>query len=140
MEITEKDEKLMKEKLIEKLYEFWKKANDSKHNEVLLGQLKYEINNRGKDGAETLLDWCIEDYDYVKKTYMELHFISYDDDMEEIMDKHNGDYAFMYDEIPYVSWLDEIWDLCNYYLDYCNEKNEERKKYYFNSILTYIYM
>lgn len=132
----EKDEKLMKEKLIEKLYDFWKQTDDDK--DKLLKEIETNVNDK-KDGAEVLLDWCRCDYDYCKNTYMEIHSLN-KYEMEKIMEEHLGDYTFMYEEVPYASELEEIWNLCNCYLDYCNEKNEERKKYYFNSILTYIYM
>ena len=127
-----KDEKLLKNKLVEKLYDFWKQTDDDK--DKLLEEIKINVKSE-KEGAEVLLDWCRCDYDYIRETYMNIHSLD-EEQMEEIMEKHFGEYTFMYEEIPYASELEEIWDLCNYYLDYCNEKNELN----FNRLLSYIYM
>ena len=38
-----------------------------------------------------------------------------------------GSYEFMYDEIPYAIDLQDIWDICNWYLDYCNKDMTEKE-------------
>ena len=113
----------MKEKLIEKLYDLWKDTDDDK--EQLLQEITKNVND-GKDGAEVLLDWCRCDYDGIREQYMKLHNLN-EDEMEQIMEENCGDYEFMYEEIPYASYLQDIWDLCNYYLDYCNEDMTEEE-------------
>ena len=64
-----------------------------------------------------LLDWCRCDYDGIREQYMKLHNLS-EKEMEKIMEEHCGAYEFMYDEIPYAIDLQDIWGLCNWYLDY----------------------
>lgn len=113
----------MKEKLINVLYDFWKDTDDDK--EQLLQEITNNINN-GKDGAEVLLDWCRCDYDGVKEQYMKLHNLS-EDEMERIMENNFGSYEFMYDEIPESSYLDEIWNILNYYLDVLNNQMSEEE-------------
>lgn len=111
----------MKEKFIKKLYNFWNKTDDNK--EKLLEEITENVNS-GRDGAEVLLDWCRCDYDYVRDTYKNLHNLN-DTQMEELLEEHFGNYEFMYEEIPYVEDLDEIWNICNWYLDYCNDEMGE---------------
>jgi hypothetical protein len=106
----------MKEKLITRLYDFWGKTDDDKAQ--LLKEITENV-NEGVNGAEVLLDWCRCDYDNVKEQYMKMHNIN-EDEMEKIMEEHCGDYTFMYEDIPYVSELDNIWDISNWFLDYCN--------------------
>lgn len=129
-----KDKELLQEKLIDKLYDFWKQDKEEEYNNTLLEQLNDEIKNKGINGAETLLDWCRDDFDECRKTYMEIHSLD-EDEMEKIMEDNLGDYTFMYEEVPYASELDEIWDLCNYYLDYCNEETDLN----LNNVLSFIY-
>ena len=107
----------MKEKFIERLFDFWKDGTD---DEELLERLKEIVNNKGVDGAEELLDWCRNDYDTIKEQYQKLHNLT-DNEMDKIMEENYGSYEFMYDEIPYAIDLQDIWDICNYYLDYCNK-------------------
>lgn len=113
----------MKELLIEKLYDFWSKTDDDK--ETLLKEITRNVNDE-TSGAEILLDWCRNDYDTIKEQYQKLHNLT-DNEMDKIMEENCGVYEFMYDEIPYAIDLQDIWDICNYYLDYCNKnmtKNE----------------
>ena len=81
-------------------------------------------NNKGKNGAEDLLDWCRDDYDRAKENYMKLHNLN-EDEMEKIMEDNCGNFKFMYDEIGFLEELDEIWNICNWYLDYCNDEMGE---------------
>lgn len=113
----------MKEKLIEKLYDLWKDTDDNK--EELLKEITTNVND-GIDGANVLLDWCRCDYDGIREQYMKLHNLN-EDELGEIMEEHFGTYEFMYDEIPYASYLQNIWDLCNWYLDYCNNDMDEKE-------------
>ena len=113
----------MKEKVIKQLYDFWSKTDDD--NTKLLEQITNNVNN-GLDGAEVLLDWCSCDYDGIREQYMKLHNLS-EEEMEKIMEEHCGAYEFMYDEIPYAIDLQDIWDLCNWYLDYCNNDMTEEE-------------
>ena len=106
----------MKNKLIERLYDFWKKTYDDR--EVLLGEITKEVCENGIEGANTLLDWVRCDYECVRYEYRRLHNLT-DDEVEKIMEENSGTYDFMYNEIPYVSELDSIWELLNHYLDYC---------------------
>lgn len=106
----------MKELLIKKLYDFWSIIDDDKKK--LLEEITQNIND-GKNGAETLLDWCRNDYDMIKEQYQKKHNLT-EEEMEKIIEDNCGSYNFMYNEIPYVSDLDDIWDLCNWYLDYLN--------------------
>lgn len=113
----------MKEKLINRLYDFWLKTDDD--NIKLLEEITNNVNN-GIDGAEVLLDWCRNDYDGIRSQYQILHNLS-EDEMERVMEEHSGCYEFMYEEIPYTEELDEIWDICNWYLDYTqNNKITEK--------------
>ena len=50
-----------------------------------------------------------------------------DNEIEKIMEENCGSYEFMYDEIPYAIDLENIWDICNYYLDYCNKDMTENE-------------
>ena len=111
----------MKEKLIKRLYDFWSQTDDDK--EKLLEEIRENVED-GTEGAEVLLDWCRCDYDGIREQYMKLHNLS-EDEMYEVMDENCGSYDFMYDEIPYVEELDYIWDICNWYLDYCNDEMGE---------------
>lgn len=108
----------MKEKLIERLYDFWKDYNEHYNlgNENLKERITQAINS-GEKGAEELLDWCIGNYDNIREQYQMLHNLS-DDEMEMTMEENSGGYEFMYGEIPFVEELEEIWDICNWYLDY----------------------
>ena len=113
----------MKEKLINRLYDFWLKTDDD--NIKLLEEITNNVNN-GIDGAEVLLDWCRNDYDTIKEQYQKLHNLT-DTEMEKIMEENCGSYEFMYDEIPYIEELDKIWNICNWYLDYTqNNKMTEK--------------
>lgn len=116
--MTEDKEKKsqMKELLIKKLYDFWSITDDDKKK--LLEEITQNIND-GKNGAETLLDWCRNDYDMVKEQYQKKHNLT-EEEIKYIIEDNCGSYNFMYNEIPYVSDLDDIWDLCNWYLDYLN--------------------
>lgn len=111
----------MKELLIERLYDFWSKTDDDK--ETLLKEITQNVND-GISGAEVLLDWCRNDYDMIKEQYRKLHNLTYNE-MDKIMEENCGTYEFMYDEIPYAKELDEIWNICNEYLDYCYEELEK---------------
>lgn len=122
----------MKEKLINRLYEFITRT-DEKCSDNVLENLNDLINNKGKNGAEELLDYCIYCYDKLKENYMALHNID-EDKMTEILDEHFGDYKFMYEEIPYAVELDNIWDLCNWYLDYCDATTDDERLKYENLI------
>lgn len=113
----------MKEKFIERLFDFWKDGTD---DEELLERLKEIVNNKGVDGAEELLDWCRNDYDTIKEQYQKLHNLT-DNEMDKIMEENYGSYEFMYDKIPYAIDLQDIWDICNYYLDYCNKDMTENE-------------
>lgn len=127
----------MKEKLIKELYDYWA-CTDEDLNNGLYDNLCDIINNKGEKGAEELLDWCRSEYDRAREDYMEIHSLD-ENDMEKIMEDNFGAYEFMYDEVPYVSDLDNIWDICNYYLDYCQAKDDEKRKLYENYILMVIY-
>ena len=114
----------MKELLIEKLYDFWSKILLSKlsltddDKETLLKEITQNVND-GISGVEVLLDWCRNDYDMIKEQYRKLHNLTYNE-MDKIMEENCGTYEFMYDEIPYAIDLQDIWDLCNWYLDFLN--------------------
>lgn len=113
---------MIKEIIIKKLYDFWNKTDDNK--EKLLEEITQNIND-GEKGIIVLLDWCRNDYDMIREQYRIKHNLT-EDEMYEIMDDNLGTYDFMYDEIPYVSYLDDIWDLCNWYLDYINGDMSEK--------------
>lgn len=115
------EEKTLKQVVIDKLYDFWS-TNDT--DKVQLFKEITDNVNDGKDGAETLLDWCRISYDGVQDTYRNNHDLT-EEEMFEVMEENSGNYEFMYDEIPYVSWLDEVWDLCNWWLDYVNGQMTE---------------
>ena len=117
----------MKEKLIDRLYNFWKSYTEyyNLDNKNLKENITQAV-NKGEQGAEELLDWCRDDYDGIRSQYQILHNLS-EDEMERVMEKHFGCYEFMYEEIPYTEELDEIWDICNWYLDYTqNNKITEK--------------
>lgn len=81
----------MKELLIEKLYNFWIRYD--KFYKIKENNLKQNLENainNGEQGAEELLDWCREEFEYFQ----------------------NGTYKEMEEE------LNRIWDICNWYLDY----------------------
>ena len=101
-------EKTLEERIIEKLYDFWNSTDDN--SEKLLQEITDNIND-GINGIENLLDWCRCDYDMCQDKYRALHNLS-EEEMEKIMEENFGSYEFMYDEVPYVSWLEDIWDLC----------------------------
>ena len=126
----------LQDKLIDKLYNFWK-HNDTTRDNFLLKNITTIVKKDGIDGANILLDWCRDDYDKIREKYMKLHKIN-EDEMEKIMDSHSGTYEFMYEKLPEVSWLDEIWDLCNYYLDYCNSKTRTEKGEYADLMSYYL--
>lgn len=83
-----------------------------------LGDKVKENVYRGNVGAEELLDWCRCDYDNFTKQYKLLHGLT-EEEMSELLDKHCGTMEFMYNDIPLVAILDDIWEVCNNYLDYC---------------------
>lgn len=68
----------VKQKMLEQLSQYWK--DDTENIKIAL--------QKGKEGAEELLDWCRDDYDKQENTENEL--------------------------------LDRVWDICNWYLDFCN--------------------
>ena len=113
----------MKELLIKKLYDFWSKTDND--NTKLLEEITNNVNN-GLDGAKVLLDWCRNDYDTIKEQYKKLHNLT-DTEMDKVMEENRGSYEFMYNEMPYAIDLQDIWDLCNYYLDYCNKDITENE-------------
>lgn len=113
----------MKDKFINKLYDFWKTTDDNE--ELLLKEITENVND-GIDGINVLLDWCRSDFDGVKDKYRILHNLS-EEEMEKIMEENCGTYEFMYNEIPYVIDLEDIWDICNWYLDYCNKGMTEKE-------------
>ena len=113
----------MKELLIERLYDFWNKTDDDK--ETLLKEITQNVND-GISGAEVLLDWCRNDYDGIRSQYQILHNLS-EDEMEKVMEENCGSYEFMYSEIPYAIDLEDIWNSCNWYLDYCNKDMTEKE-------------
>jgi len=104
----------MKNKIIKELYDYWYKLDNT--NDNLLKEITDNINN-GKVGAETLLDWCRDDYDNARKQYMNIHNIT-EKDMEKLMEQNGGTYEFMYNDLPYVKDLDNVWNICNEYFDY----------------------
>lgn len=104
----------MKEKFINKLYDFWSRNDDNK--ELLLKEITDNVNN-GVEGIEVLLDWCRNDFDNAKDRYRVLHNLN-EEEVEKIMEENYGNYEFMYREIDYLEDLDYIWNLCNWYLDY----------------------
>lgn len=121
----------MKEKLIEKLYNYWKENDDDKS--TLLKEITENVNN-GKEGANTLIDWCLCDYDMAKEKYAKMKNIS-EDELQEFIENSFGDLSFMKDDIDYLEDLDEIWDLCNYYLDYCDGTMTEKELLNFIEVL-----
>ena len=103
----------MKERLLNTLYNFWKKNNNEEYNKTLKEQLNDAIYKNGLKGADTLLDWCRDSY----VEYYEKEGIT-----QEELKEHNGDVD--------CGELDNIWDICNWYLDYLNATNvEEIHKY-----------
>lgn len=92
----------LKSVLIKRLYNFWA-TNNAKENATLLMQLNEIIDAEDRSGAETLCDWCRDDYE----VYYKEHNITQEDIENSCGDINCGE-------------LDEIWDLCNWYLDYCN--------------------
>ena len=113
----------MKNKVIKQLYDFWSKTDND--NAKLLEEITNNVND-GLDGAKVLLDWCRNDYDTIKEQYKKLHNLT-DTEMDKVMEENRGSYEFMYDEIPYAIDLQDIWNLCNYYLDYCNKDITENE-------------
>ena len=73
-----------------------------------------------------LLDCFISDYDMVREQYQRLHNLT-DDEMVKVMEENCGTYEFMYNEIPYAIDLEDIWNICNWYLDYCNKDMTENE-------------
>lgn len=127
----------MKEKLIKRLYEFYS-CTDEDLNNGLWENLNDIINNKGKKGAEELLDWCVCEYDNIRERYMELKKID-ETEMEKILDENFGNYDFIYnDDIDLYNFakeVDEIWDLSNFYLDYCNGDIDENKMLYYLGVI-----
>lgn len=117
------DEDCYKGLLIKKLYDFWSITDDNK--EKLLQEITQNIND-GKSGVETLLDWCRNDFDMIKEQYQIKHNLT-EKEMEKIIEDNCGSYNFMYNEIPYASDLEDIWDLCNWYLYYINGDMTEKE-------------
>lgn len=73
----------------------------------------------GVQGAEDLLDDCRMAFDKIQEVYRTKYNLT-EEDMEQVMKDHFGDYTFMYNDIEYVEDLDAIWNVCNLYLDYVN--------------------
>ena len=94
----------MKEKSIKRLYNYWACTDDDLNN-GLWENISDIINNKGKNGAEDLLDWCRDDYDRAKENYMKLHNLN-EDEMEKIMEDNCGNFKFMYNEIGFLEELD----------------------------------
>ena len=58
----------MKERLLNTLYNFWKKNNNEEYNKILKEQLNDAIYKNGLKGADTLLAWCRDSYvEYYEK-------------------------------------------------------------------------
>lgn len=90
----------MKEKLINRLYDFWKSYTEyyNLDNKNLKENITQAV-NKGEQGAEELLDWCREEFEYFQdNTYTE-------------MEKD----------------LNRVWDICNWYLDYTQNNNMTEK-------------
>lgn len=81
-----------------KLVCVWGKITDNMAE--LKKQLKEEIYNNGEDGANTLLDWCRDDFE------------KYEEESE------------IYQEI------ENVWDWCNWYLDYLQGNINKEKILY----------
>lgn len=113
----------IEEIVIKKLYDLWSSTDDD--SSKLLQEITDNVNG-GIEGAENLLDWCRCDYDMCRDRYRALHNLS-EEEMEKVMEENLGTYEFMYNEVPYASWLEDIWDLCNWYLDYINGDMTEKE-------------
>ena len=90
----------MKEKLIDRLYDFWKSYIEyyNLDNKDLKENITQAV-NKGEQGAEELLDWCRNEFEYFQSN--------------------------MYTEME--ENLNRIWDICNWYLDYIqNNKMTEK--------------
>lgn len=89
----------MKEKLINRLYDFWKSYTEyyNLDNKDLKENITQAV-NKGEQGTEELLDWCRCEFEHLQENIV----------LEEELDK--------------------IWDICNWYLDYTkNNKMTENK-------------
>ena len=55
----------MKEKLIDRLYDFWKSYTEyyNLDNKNLKENITQAV-NKGEQGAEELLDWCRDEFEY----------------------------------------------------------------------------
>lgn len=107
----------MKEKIEQKLFDYFSyDCTDKEQEDNLKDLIKMEV-ELGKNGVEHLLDWCRDEYDTINAKYKQLHNLN-DEEFELLIDEHSGCYEFMYDEIDNLEDLDNIWDLCNWYLDY----------------------
>lgn len=80
--------------LLNRLFNFWKDSVDNK--EDFKNQLREIIFDNGIDGAETLLDFCREDFEEIP-----------------IEEQENGEHED----------LNKIWDICNWYLDLLQKDN-----------------
>lgn len=112
----------IQDKVAQVLTNMWLEIDNT---DKTLGARVKENVYRGNVGAEELLDWCRCDYDNFRKQYKTLHGLT-EEQMSELLDKHYGTYDFMYNDIPFVQTLDEIWEICNLYLDYCEGILSER--------------
>lgn len=112
----------MREKLIQRLYDYWKENDDDKS--TLLKEITENIDS-GKEGANTLIEWCLCDYDMAKERYAKIHNIT-EEELQDFIESSYGDLSFMRNDIDYLEDLDEIWNLCNWYLDYCDGTMSEK--------------
>lgn len=73
----------MKEKFINRLYNFWKTTDDNE--ELLLKEITENVND-GIDGINVLLDWCRNDFEGAKDRYMVLHNLN-EEEVEKLWKK-----------------------------------------------------
>jgi len=106
----------MKEKIINILYNIWE--SDTEDKQSLLNDITANVNNGGK-GVETLIDWCISDYDKAKEEYATAHNMT-EDEMNEFIDSQFGNLDFLGRKD-----IDRAWDICNWLLDYINGNMDE---------------
>lgn len=117
-EYTIKDQ--VYEKMYSTLHDFWYAYYKCYGGNVnLIDNFISTALRNGVQGAEELLDDCRIAFDKIQEVYRTKHNLT-EEDMEQVMNDHFGDYAFMYNDIEYVEDLDAIWDVCNLYLDYVN--------------------
>ena len=86
--------------MIDRLYDFWKSYTEyyNLDNKDLKENITQAV-NKGEQGAEELLDWCRNEFEYF----------------------HSNMYTEMEED------LNRIWDICNWYLDYTqNNKMTEK--------------